>query len=270
MSELDDVQRRMSTFLRQRRALEKSSDAVAFAELAVTGSSRLSPVEQLEIYREQFWLRHTSALLEDFPGLSRIIGQTTWERLVEEYFEAVAPASYSLRDLGQALPDFVSQSEFLEHRELCTDMARLEWAYVEAFDAADAPPLEPARLGAIPDEAWETARILLSPSLRLLRLRYPVSALRVRLVKDEEEGVPIPEPRPTLLAVCRQGLRTRTHELGEPAFVLLEVLARGLPLVPAVEEAARILSLPTEALAPELGGWFASWAEQGLVVDVAT
>jgi hypothetical protein len=35
-----------------------------------------------------------------------------------------------------------------------------------------------------------------------------------------------------------------------------------------VESAARILSLSAEVLVPELGAWFAAWAEQGVVIDV--
>ena len=92
--------------------------------------------------------------------------------------------------------------------------------------------------------------------------------LRVRLVQQTEESVAIPQPAPTLLAICRQGVAVRTRELSEPAFVLLEQLRANLPLVPAVEAAARILSLSAEALAPDLGGWFASWAQQGIVVEV--
>jgi hypothetical protein len=270
VSELSRVQQQMATFLRQRRALEKSHEATAFAELEIGGNARLSPVEQLEIYREQFWMRHTAALLEDFPGLSGVIGQASWERLVEEYFAAVAPTSYTLRDLGKELPAFIAGVDFLEQRELCEDMARLEWAYVEAFDAPDVAGLDVERLGAVPDSAWETARLVLGPSLSLLRLRYPVAALRARLVKRAEQEIVVPAPAATHLAVCRQGLRVRTHELGEPAFVLLEQLAAGQPLVPAVESAARILSLSAEALAPELGAWFAAWAEQGIVIDVVT
>jgi len=268
VSHLSQIQERMSGFLRWRRDLQKSAEARAFADGEIGGNDRLSPVEQLEIYREQFWLRHTGALLEDFPGLSGILGQAAWEQLVEAYFVEVAPTSYTLRDLGKDLPAFVARASFLERRELCEDMARLEWAYVEAFDAPDVDPLDPARLSAIPESAWETARLKLGPSLSLLRLRYPVAGLRQRLVRRSEESIPLPEPAPTLLAVCRQGLSVRTHDLTEPAFVLLEELARGLPLVPAVESAARILSLSAEALAPELGAWFASWAEQGVVVDV--
>ncbi len=268
MAELSALQRQMAELLRGERALEKSSEATAFAEREIGGNSRLSPVEQLEIYREQFWLRHTSALLEDFPGLSGIIGQAAWERLVEQYFRESPSASYSLRDLGDELVQCVRRATWLEHHELCLDMARLEWAYVEAFDAADVALLAPEKLGDVPDDAWERARLVLGPSLSLLTVSYPVAELRKRLVKDGDESVGIPERAPARLCVCRRELAVKTHELELGAYALLDELRAGLGVVPAVEAAAAKLGIEADALVPELGGWFARWAEQGVVVGV--
>jgi hypothetical protein len=64
---------------------------------------RTTPVERLEIYREQFWLRHRSSLVEDFPGVSGILGRRAWAALIEGYLEAHPPHSYTLRDLGLRL-----------------------------------------------------------------------------------------------------------------------------------------------------------------------
>ena len=52
-------------------------------------------------------------------------------------------------------------------------MARLEWAYVEAFDSAEVAPLTASDLG---DLASET-RLFLQPHLQLLDLNYPVDEL---------------------------------------------------------------------------------------------
>ncbi len=268
MAELSALQQQMAELLRGERALEKSPLACEFAEREIAGNARLSPVEQLEIYREQFWLRHTSALLEDFPGLSGIIGQSAWERLAQSYLRESVPTSFSLRDLGHALVDSVQAATWLEHHELCLDMARLEWAYVEAFDAPDVPLLAPAKLGAVPDDAWEHARLVLGPSLSLLALGYPVAELRKRLVKAGGEGVAIPARAPARLCVCRREHSVQTHELEPAPFALLEALRAGLPVVPAVEAAAERLEIAPDALVPELGVWFARWAEQGVIVDV--
>ena len=142
---LSELQRSMATALRERRSLAAQPHWSSFAGEHVSGNDRLSPVEQLEIYREQFWLRHTSSLIEDFPGLSGILGQDDWERLAEQYLTEVTPDSYTLRDLGQKLPQTIERASWLPHQALCLDMARLELAYIEVFDAPDLPVLAPER-----------------------------------------------------------------------------------------------------------------------------
>jgi hypothetical protein len=270
MTALSETQAWLAEVLRQRRALPKDPHVTEQATRVATGNDRLSPVEQVEIYREQFWLRHTSSLVDDYAGLSGIIGQEDWERLAEEYLEAHPPTSYTLRNLGDRLPEFLQRCEWLPHRDLCVDMARLEWAYIEVFDAADSPPLDPARLTAIPESAWEHARLSLNPAQRRLRLRFPVADLRKQL-RTSEQPVPIPAPHAQNLVVYRATDRNLYHaELSDGAFALLEALAEGLPLVPAFERAVRAVPSAENELGANLSTWFQEWAARAWIVDVAT
>jgi len=70
VTKLSDVQAWMAEMLQLDRALPRDPKISEDAKNYATGNDRLSPVEQVEIYREQFWLRHTSSLVEDFEGLS--------------------------------------------------------------------------------------------------------------------------------------------------------------------------------------------------------
>ena len=45
----------------------------------IAGNDRLTPEEQAEIYREQFWLRHRDVLRDDYPALRHLLGE---ERVV--------------------------------------------------------------------------------------------------------------------------------------------------------------------------------------------
>ncbi len=268
MGELADLQHWMARVLRTRRALAKDEHITREATERLTGNDRLRPVEQAEIYREQFWLRHTSALLEDYPGLSGVIGQGDWERLVEEYLTSHAPDSWTLRDLGNRMTEHVESCAWLPHRQLCIDMARLEWSYTELFDARDAPPLDPNKLGSIPEAAWETALIVLNPALRLLRTEYPVAELRRRLREGEASAL-IPDAQSQNLVLFRSRKRSLHYDVvGDGAFALLEALRDGLPLVPACERAVE--RAPSEAKAVEVGvgQWFQEWGRLGWIVDV--
>lgn len=279
MSEPDgggDLESVMAGFLRARRSLLRDEGARRFAEREVAGNARVSPIEQLEIYRRQFWLRHTESLVEDFPGVGRIVGQAHWERLVEEYLDEHPPSTPSLRDVGRYLASFAAACAWLPRSELVADMAELEWALIEAFDAAAHAPLDPRQLAAIPEQAWPTARFAPHPTLRLLALRYPVTDVLREAVAAARRGEPALEPlaniepKPTFVAVYRKDLVVHRDELEAADYALLSRLHRGDELEKACEAAAGESGVGPEALAERLAGLFQHWSARGYFVKVLT
>src|SRR5690606_448478 len=119
------------------------------------------------------------------------------------YLEKSPPEGWTLRELGRGFPEHVQSCRELSHHALCCDMARLEWLFIELFDAAEHPPLDLARLAALPPTALESGRIVLSPALRLLRASYPVADLRRDLLEaraaEPPPHVPVPAPDEQLL-----------------------------------------------------------------------
>lgn len=271
MSELSELQSAMALALRARGALTESAEWAAFAAEHVAGNSRLSPAEQLEIYREQFWLRHTSSLVEDFPGLGGILGQRDWEKLAEAYLSQVAPESYTLRDLGFRLPEIIEQAAWLPHRELCLDMARLELSYIEVFDAPDNLPVAPERLANIPEESFAEARLVIAPCVRLLSFSYSVADLRRRLRAESDEPVAIPDAQPLHLVVYRRDRKLWDMPVSHVAFSFLAALTAGKSLGAAAELAIASQQNQADAeaeLGAHIGAWLREWTAKGLVSDV--
>jgi hypothetical protein len=273
VSELSELQRWVVQHLQSRTSLPHSEAIGAEARVRLTGNDRLSPVEQLEIYREQFWLRHTASLVEDFPGVGGILGQTDWEKLVEGYLRARSPRSWTLRELGRDFPPHVAEQRALPHHALCRDMARLEWCFIELFDAGERPPLDFTKLASLPPSTLETGQIVLSPALALLEVGYPVADLRLRLMTARSvpgrEPVAIPEPEPQWLVLYR-GLDRRLYHrpVGPEAFALLDALGRGMSLIAACEHALEQAPAHAERLQRNVSTWFQQWAKRGWIVDV--
>jgi len=272
-SPLRAVQHFIASQLGKVQGLPKSAEASAGAAHWLTGNDRLSPVEQLEIYRQQFWLRHTNSLVEDYPGVSGILGQQQWEALVESYLTSFPPNSWTLRNLGDRFARHIAERPETPHQQLCTDMARLEWLYTELFDAPEPNRLDPNRLRAIGDDEWEHARLTLSPALRLLQTSFPVAPLRRRLRQaasgELDQAIGIPEASPQHLVLFRSTDRTlRYDDLDPSAFALLQALQGGWALLEACESAAEQVPGSEERIASRVGDWFATWGSRGWIVDV--
>jgi hypothetical protein len=226
------------------------------------GSATLSGAEQLEIYREQFWLRHTHALEEDFPGLSRLMG-SLWPPFVTEYLVQNPATSFTLRDLGARLPAFIRSK--MPDSAHYGEMADLEWAYMEAFDATMTSPLSERDLQTLTEDQWQSAKVLLNPSLRLLQLDYPVHEIRRALRRGDETRV---SKNPTHLLVYRhKDLSVYDKVIHPLAFELLQLLKNGTSLGHACDKLAQD---PTKlaVLEQDLGAWFRNFGELGLVSGV--
>ena len=269
-SELEQIQAFFAAQLRKRRALSKDPALAERARAIVSTTGQLSAIERLEIYREQFWLRHTASLIEDFPGLSGILGQTAWEALIEAYLEAHPPTSFTLRDLGLCLPQYVANQRQLPQHALCSDMARLELAYLEIFDAAEPAPLNAGALTGIPEAAWQRARIALHPALRVLAFEYPVATLRTQLFHARTSGeiVPLPARQPQHVLLFRRNLSMFHEPISAGAYALLSALTRRVPLVPACEQAQAEAPEEAQSIAENVGAWFQSWAARGFIASV--
>lgn len=255
--------------------LEPVIDDAALAQACavhVSGNDRLTPAEQVDIYRRQFWLRHIDSLLEDYPGLRYILGEDGFEAFCQGYLAAHPPSAPSLRDLGANLVPFAERYEGFaaDRRGLAVAMARYEHAFVDVFDGADPPPLDPEKLRALPEQAWETARIVLSPLLARLVSEYPVHTLRYAIKSGETPDLAVhAAPGPFHLGLYRKDCMIHYEVLTPEAFRLLDALARGVPLVPACAALAADLDAAAAAeLNAQVGTWFQQWAAWGWIIDV--
>jgi len=260
VGELSAIQDFMAIALQKPRTLLEEGEISARTPAMIAGNERLSPVEQLDIYREQYWLRHVGALEEDYRTLAYVLGEDGFRALCEAYLAACPPDSFTLRDLGARLPGFLRtwRDDALVH-----DLASYEWAFVEAFDAPSAPPLDTAAIASASEEDWARARLELAPMLQRVRVRFPVDELRAAVQRGESPERPA--PKDLCLCVWRGPDAMKYLDVEQGAFALLERLARGEALSSACEAVAS----EDPGVGDKVGGWFQQWAALGWIAKVS-
>lgn len=229
-------------------------------ESVVRPSARLTAVERVGIYHGMYRARMKEALESDFPGLSHFLGPEGWDRLVAAYVEAHPSRSHTLNVLGRRLPGLVARAR-VRRPAFCRDLARLEWAVSEVFDAPETPPLSESDLAAVAPGDWERARLLPVAALRLVVLDHDAGAYLDSL-QDDEHRHPTARRRRTRLVVYRRDYGVFRRELEAAAFALLTDLVLGHPVGRSV---ARALGRPGARLrAEDAFGLFRDWAATGL------
>lgn len=241
--------------------------AVPLARLAevILPSATLRPEERLAIYHGMYPLRMRDALAGDYPGLQHFLGEEGFERFVLEYVQAHPSRSYTLNRLGDHVPEFLGRQRKRKHREFLQDLARLERAVSEAFDAEETPRLTDQQVQAVPAADWARARLVPVASLRLLEVRYPVNAY-LESVKSESHDHPRPVKKDGRVAVYRRNYGVYRLDLSPPAFALLRDLAAGKKLSLALRAAARRGGRPPGE--DQLFRWFREWVSAGMFTRI--
>jgi hypothetical protein len=213
-----------------------------------------------------YLMRMEEALESDFPALKHLLGGHGWSDLVRDYVATHPSVSYTLNRLSDHLPEFVSTWKGARRPAVCHDLARLELAIAEVFDAPEVEPLSDAEIAAVPAESWEKARLAPIEAFRLLSFRYPVNAY-LQSVRDEDHAHPELKRKDTYVAVYRRDYAVWRQDLSLAAHDLLTDLVAGKPLGKAVAAALQRggRRAPTTE---QLFKWFREWASGGVFKSI--
>ncbi|MFN0079744.1 MAG: putative DNA-binding domain-containing protein [Prosthecobacter sp.] len=237
----------------------------------ITPNDRMTGFQRLEIYARQYWFRLLDCLYDDYPALRVFLGERRFRQLCRDYLAAHSSVSWTLRNLGSQLPQFITESN-------ARDVARIEWAQTLAFDEALKKPLHiDDLLGSDP----VTLRLGVQPCVVLVQIDHAVDHFITAMKKSDAEvrggasqamsEAPSRETvrrRPTLkrervhLVIHRHDNRLYFKRLAAEAFQLLAALRDGLTLAEAIDLALTNATPETDWPA-QIRDWFAEWSQLG-------
>lgn len=248
----------------------KSSAARAALPVALEDvllpSRQLSAAERVGIYADMYFARLIEVLEEEFAGLVHLLGHAQAHALFQAYLVAHPSRHYSLNQLGAKFPAYLcDEAAAFEPRAFACELATLERTVQDVFDAPECASLASSAIAALAPEDWAHARLVPIPAFALLACEHPVNAWYTAF--REERELPELAPTPGHLVVFRQEGRVWRMELSGAQHALLTALANGLALEPALltlAEGGHDLAV----LAPELQGWFHTWAAEGFFARI--
>src|SRR5262249_4130578 len=174
---------------------------------------------------------------------------------------------FSLRYAGQHLPAFLRGHQVSAHRPYLADLAALEWAILEAFDAAEARPLASEELMRVPAERWPALRFQLMPSVQLLALDWAVYAVWEQMQRGDPPSVAVHEP--TSLRVWRQDFRVFHRHITAAEHAALTALAGGATFAEMCEQmAARQADASPAAVAEHAAALVQQWLADAVLAGM--
>ena len=146
-------------------------------EAAIAGDARGSALERLQIYAEMYFYRILVVLRDDFPKLAAAVGDAAFHNLATDYLLAHPSRHPSLRNVGSALPAYLTGHPLAAARPWLAELAALEWARLDVFDRADATPLAPDTLAHLDPDAFAELRLPIVEAHEIVRARHAIDEI---------------------------------------------------------------------------------------------
>jgi hypothetical protein len=216
--------------------------------------------ERLGVYRDAYWFRLIDCLRDDFPNVASLAG-ARFDALATAYVARFPPRDSSLRHLGDAFAAFVAEHAIDLEFPWIGELARLERARVEAFDAETEPLLSHADLTSIAVEAWPAHTFRVARAARLLAFAHP--AHRAWRALEDGAAVPAMDRLETFVLVWRRGFDVVHRAIDRREAAALRRALAGAPFAQVCEPFADDESL--EGAAAQAFASVTRWIADGVL-----
>jgi hypothetical protein len=226
----------------------------------VPDNSRTSRNVLLGVYRHAYSARLVEVAGSDCPRLVQYMGHAEFDKMARGYL-AVCPSRHpNVRWFARRLPEFISSAAPFRDRPVLHDLALVERALNDAFDAADAHVLGLGDLARHSPECW--GDLCFSPHPSVHRLDLATNALAIwRALKDEEDAPPAAAlAEPGRVVVWRNDVTPAVRTLSVEEGMMWDEAAKGVRFSVLCELAATYNDPEGAALraAQYLHGWIAA------------
>lgn len=182
---------------------------------------------RFNVYRNNVTTSLIAALEQGFPAVAKLLGPQNFSGLARAYLQDNPPQSRLMMHYGAGFAEFLEAIPQLSHLGYLGDVARLELALRRSYHAADAAPLDPAALGAIPPEHLPATRFTLAPAVAIIRSPWPLHAIWTYTMIP---GSPKPQATPQDVLITRPDFDPEAHPLPQGGADFIAALMTGRTL----------------------------------------
>ncbi len=126
------------------------------------------------------------ALEETFPLTRREMGEAAFNTVCRTYVETAEARSADANGLGQGLVTLLNRNGA---GAAISDLAAIEWAWLESYHAADAQALAAADLAGVNEAALLEMRVAGHPSARIVPVHTPLASVLEDLAGQQPDAI---------------------------------------------------------------------------------
>ncbi len=146
----------------------------------LVGPDGLASDKRFSVYRNNVMASLIDAMGANFPAIKRLVGDDFFASLTREFIVQFPPKQPILFMYGDGFGAFLEEFPPVADFPYLADVARVEYAWLQSYHAADVSPLEASELGKIAAEDVGHAKFVPHPSMWIFRSIWPAATLMDR------------------------------------------------------------------------------------------
>ena len=200
-----------------------------------------SPERRFAVYRNNHFVSLIDALSDTYPVVMRLVGDEFFRAMATVFVTTDAPQSPVMLEYGAGFAKFVEGFEPAARLPYLADVARLEWAWLRSYHAAEATAVDLAELADLPAEQVDALQVEFHPAARLVSSDWPVVSIWEANVTNAGDGSIGPDtgPESALINRPRESVEVRRLPPGGGSFIQHLRTGRCLAAAASLASAAR-------------------------------
>lgn len=247
--------------LRQRAFAEAILDPARPVPPGLVGPDGEPSARRFAVYRNNVVTGLIEALKHAFPAVLRIVGHEFFSAMARLYIVRQPPPSPIMLGYGASFPDFVRTFGPGAALPYLSDVARLERAWLEAYHAAEARPIDRVPFLTVDRSKLPRLRFTLHPAVRIVRSSFPAVRIWQMNTGDSVPAAVDIDGGGEDALVTRPEAEVEVRVLPAGAAAFIGVLGSGAPIIEATK--AALHDDPSFDLAGALTGLLAARAIAG-------
>lgn len=199
---------------------------------------KLSAVNAVEVYREDYEARLTEALRNTYRAIHFIIGDEDFNRLSRAYIDQYASTSSDLDDYGHDFSVFTQKHELSHDYIFLFELAHFEWSFREIFHLEQNAGLEAHHLLELLQQDNELVQ--LTNSARLLHCQFQI--MKLYALKEENQNEPFEFQEPESILIYKNDSRVKTKTLTKNQAELLSLFLSPISIPDCFQRAPKTIS----------------------------
>jgi hypothetical protein len=188
--------------------------------------------KRFAVYRNNVHVSLVGALVARFPVTRQVVGEAFFAGMARLYVGEQKPKTPVLLHYGDSFPAFIATFPPAAAVPYLPDLARLEAAWSQSYNAAEARVLTPADLGRITPEKLSDLRLRPAPATRLVPSAWPIGS--IWSAHQQASFRPPSATGPEAVLLTRPAAEVRLTIVPQAAATLLEILSAGETLGAAI------------------------------------